>query len=223
MRWSPRWASTVSPAAGPRCGASSSATASASKKILHASEQARPDVARARRRWIRQQHLLDTTRLVFIDETAVTINMVRLRGRCQRGERLISHVPQGAWKTITFVAALRHNKMVAPMVLDGPINGAAFVAYIEQCLVPTLNRGVVIDNLPAHKVAGVKDAIEAAGATLQYLPQYSPDLNPIEMPFSKFKAFLRKVAERTVRGLCRRIRSFVPTVSRKECRNYFRH
>ncbi|HET9247470.1 MAG TPA: IS630 family transposase [Xanthobacteraceae bacterium] len=195
------------------------------KKPAGAAEQHRADVARARRRWIRQQGYLDTTRLVFIDETAVTINMVRLRGRCPRGERLISHVPQGAWKTITFVAALRHNKMVAPMVLDGPINGAAFVAYIEQCLVATLKRGdiVVIDNLPAHKVPGVKDAIEAAGATLQYLPQYSPDLNPIEMPFSKFKAFLRKVAERTVRGLCRRIRSFVPTVSRKECRNYFRH
>ena len=195
------------------------------KKSLRAAEQHRADVARARRRWIRQQGYLDTTRLVFIDETAVTINMVRLRGRCPRGERLISHVPQGAWKTITFVAALRHNKMVAPMVLDGPINGAAFVAYIEQCLAPTLKRGdiVVIDNLPAHKVPGVKDAIEAAGATLQYLPQYSPDLNPIEMPFSKFKAFLRKVAERTVRGLCRRIRSFVPTVSPKECRNYFRH
>jgi transposase len=118
--------------------------------------------------------------------------MVRLRGRCSRGERLISHVPQGEWKTITFVAALRHNKMTAPMVLDGPINGAAFVAYIDQCLAPTLKRGdiVVIDNLPAHKVVGVKEAIEAAGATLQYLPQYSPDLNPIEMPFSAFKAFL---------------------------------
>jgi hypothetical protein len=114
-------------------------------------------VARARRRWIRQQGFLDTTRLVFIDETATSINMVRLRGRCPRGERLISHVPQGEWKTITFVAALRHNKMVAPMVLDGPINGASFVAYIEQCLAPTLKRGdiVVIDNLPAHKVPGV--------------------------------------------------------------------
>jgi transposase len=195
------------------------------KKSLRAAEQHRADVARARRRWIRQQGYLDTTRLVFIDETAVTTNMVRLRGRCSRGERLISHVPQGEWKTITFVAALRHSRMTAPMVLDGPINGAAFVAYIEQCLAPTLKRGdiVVIDNLPAHKVSGVKDAIEAAGATLQYLPQYSPDLNPIEMPFSKFKAFLRKVAERTVRGLCRRIRSFVPAVSRAECRNYFRH
>jgi transposase len=115
--------------------------------------------------------------------------------------------------------------MVAPMVLDGPINGASFMAYIEQCLAPTLKRGdiVVIDNLPAHKVPGVKEAIEAAGATLQYLPQYSPDLNSIEMPFSKFKAFLRKVSVRTVRGLCRQIGSFLPTVSRTECRNYLRH
>jgi transposase len=212
-------------AAAARSGGFLIAMASRSKKSLRAAEQHRADVARARRRWIRQQGFLDTTRLVFIDETAVTTNMVRLRGRCSRGERLISHVPQGEWRTITFVAALRHNKMVAPMVLDGPINGAAFVAYIEQCLAPTLKRGdiVVIDNLPAHKVLGVKEAIEAAGATLQYLPQYSPDLNPIEMPFSAFKAFLRKVSERTVRGLCRRIGAFVPTLSRAECRNYFRH
>jgi transposase len=182
-------------------------------------------VARARRRWLRQQGFLDTTRLVFIDETATSINMVRLRGRCPRGERLLSHVPQGAWKTITFVAALRHNKMVAPMVIDGPIDGPAFVAYVKQCLAPMLkcNDIVVMDNLPAHKVPGVKEVIEAFGATVQYLPQYSPDLNPIEMSFSKFKAFLRKASERTVRGLCRRIGSFVPTISRAECRNYFRH
>ena len=151
--------------------------------------------------------------------------MVRLRGRCPRGERLISHVPQGEWKTITFVAALRHNKMVAPMVLDGPINGAAFVAYIEQCLAPTLKRGdiVVIDNLPAHKVPGVRDAIEAAGAMLQYLPQYSPDLNPIEMPFSKLKACLRKAAERTIPRLRRRIGSFPRHLTAREASNYFRH
>jgi transposase len=208
-------------AAAARSGGSSIATASRSKKSLRAAEQHRADVARARRRWIRQQGFLDTTRLVFIDETATSINMVRLRGRCLRGERLISHIPQGAWKTITFVAALRHNKMVAPMVIDGPIDGPAFMAYVEQCLAPMLkcNDIVVMDNLPAHKVPGVKGVIEAVGATVQYLPQYSPDLNPIEMPFSKFKAFLRK----TVRGLCRRIGSFVPTITRAECRNYFRH
>ena len=195
------------------------------KKSLRAAEQHRADVARARRRWIRQQGFLDTTRLVFIDETATSTNMVRFRGRCPRGERLVSHVPQGQWKTITFVAALRHDRMVAPMVIDGPINGAIFLAYVEQCLVPTLKRNdiVVIDNLPAHKVAGVKEAIEAVGATVHYLPQYSPDLNPIELAFSKFKAFLRKASAPTVRGLCRRIGWFVPTISRAECRNYFKH
>src|SRR5439155_17408817 len=124
-------------------------------------------------------------------------NMVRLWGQCLRGERLISHVPHGHWKTITFVAALRHNRMVAPMVIDGPINGATFLAYVEQCLAPTLKREdiVMMDNLPAHKVPGVNAAIEAVGGTVRYLPQYSPDLNPIEMPFSKFKSFLRKVSE----------------------------
>jgi transposase len=210
-------------AAAARSGDSSIVMASRSKS-LRAAEQHRADVARGAP-LDSAAGLLDTARLVFIDETATSINMVRLRGRCPRGERLIGHVPQGEWKTITFVAALRHNKMLAPMVLDGPINGASFVAYIEQCLAPTLKRGdiVVIDNLPAHKVPGAKEAIEAAGATLQYLPQYSPDLNPIEMPFSKFKAFLQKVSERTVRGLCRRIGSFVPTLGRAECRNYFRH
>ena len=123
-------------AAAARSGDSSIAMASHSKKSLRAAEQHRADVARARRRWLRQQGFLDTTRLVFIDETATSINMVRLRGRCPRGERLISHIPQGAWKTITFVAALRHNKMVAPMVIDAPIDGPAFVAYVKQCLAP---------------------------------------------------------------------------------------
>ena len=187
------------------------------KKSLRAAEQHRADVARARRRWIRQQGYLDTTRLVFIDETAVTINMVRLRGRCPRGERLISHVPQGAWKTITFVAALRHNKMVAPMVLDGPINGAAFVAYIEQCLVPTLKRGdiVVIDNLPAHKGAGVKDAIEAAGATLQYLPQYSPTSTRSRCRSANSKHFCeRSQSELSVVFAVGYVRSCQPSVAR---------
>jgi transposase len=131
----------------------------------------------------------------------------------------------GHWKTITFVAALRHNKMVAPMVIDGPMNGEVFLAYVEQCLVPTLKRNdiVVMDNLPAHKVPGIREAIENARATLRYLPKYSPDLNPIEMPLGKFKAFLRKVAERTVPGLYRTIRSLVPRLGAQECANYFRH
>jgi hypothetical protein len=162
-----------------RCFVFWSATASRSKKVLHASEQERADVARARRRWIREQGLLDSTRLVFIDETAVSTNMTR-----SQGERVTGRVPFGAWKTLTFVAGLRCARMSAPMIINGAMNGAIFVAYVEQCLVPTLKRGdiVVMGNVATHRVAGVREAIEAAGATLRYLPRYSPDLNPIESP-----------------------------------------
>jgi len=198
---------------------------SPSKKSLRASEQERADVARARRRWLRKQSMLDPARLVFIDETATSTNMVRLRGRCRRGERLVGSVPHGHWKTITLVAGLRHDGMVAPFVIDGPMNGAIFLTYVEQCLAPTLDRRdvVVMDNLPAHKVAGVTDAIEAVGATACYLPPYSPDLNPIEQVFSKLKALLRKAAERTVPRLWRRIRALLRTISDEECINFFRH
>ena len=169
--------------------------------------------------------MLDPARLVFIDETAVSTNMVRLNGRAPRGVRLIGRVPLGTWKTITFVAALRHNKMTAPMVVDGPMTGEMFLAYVEQCLAPTLKRNdiVVMDNLRAHKVSGIPEAIEKAGATVRYLPKYSPDLNPIEMPYSKFKALLRKVAARTIPALYRTIRAFVPRLGAQECANYFRH
>ena len=151
--------------------------------------------------------------------------MLRLSGRCRRGERLVGRVPQGHWKTITFVAALRHDGMKAPFLLDGAMNKQAFLIYIERCLVPTLKRNdiVVMDNLAAHKAPAVREAIEAVGATVRYLPQYSPDLNPIEMPFSSLKALLRKLAERTVAGLCRSIRSFQRKLSAREARNYFRH
>jgi transposase len=195
------------------------------KKSLRAAEQDRADVARARRRWRRQQRWLKSTQLVFLDETAVNTKMVRLSGRCPRGERLVGCVPHGHWKTLTFVAGLRHNGMTAPFVIEGAMNGRAFLTYVERCLVPTLKRKdvVIMDNLPTHKVKGVREAIEAAGATLRYLPQYSPDLNPIEMPFSKFKAFLRKAAERTVPGLCRCIRSIHRKLSAHEALNYFRH
>jgi DDE superfamily endonuclease len=143
-------------------------------------------VARARRRWKREQGMLDSRRLVFIDETAADTKMVRLSGRCPRGERLVGRVPHGHWKTITFVAALRRNGMTAPFVVDGSMTGKTFLAYVQQCLVPTLKRKdiVVMDNLPAHKAPDIREAIETAGATLRYLPQYSPDLNPIEMSFS---------------------------------------
>ena len=195
------------------------------KKSLRAAEQERADVARARRRWMREQGMFDPARLVFVDETAANTKMVRLSGRCPRGERLIGRVPQGHWKTITFVAALRRNGMRAPCTVDGSMNGAKFLAYVEQCLAPTLKRKdiVMIDNLPAHKAAGIREAIEARGATLRYLPQYSPDLNPIEMPFSKLKASLRKAAERTIPRLRRRIARFTCTLAAREACNYFRH
>src|SRR5215475_7699376 len=167
MRSLRRCASNEFQAVAPRSGDFSNDIMSPSKKSLRASEQERADVARARRRWIRKQGLLDPARLVFIDETATSTSLVRLRGRCPRGERLVGSVPHGHWKTITLVVGLRHDGMVAPFVIDGPMNGTIFLAYVEQCLAPTLDHRdvVIMDNLPAHKVAGVTDAIEAVGAT----------------------------------------------------------
>jgi transposase len=169
--------------------------------------------------------MLDPARLVFIDETAVTTKMVRLWGRGPRGVEVIGRAPCGYWKTITFVAALRHNKMVAPMVVDGAMNAEMFQAYVEQCLVPILKRGdiVVMDNVSTHKGSRIRDAIEDAGATLRYLPQYSPDLNPIETVFGPFKTFLRKAAARTVPGLRRAVRAFLPRLGARDCANHFRH
>jgi transposase len=174
---------------------------------------------------MREQGLFDPARLVFIDETSANTKMVRLYGRCARGERLLDLEPQGHWKTITFVAALRQNGMTAPCTIDGAMNGKRFVAYVEHCLAPTLKRNdiVMFDNLPAHKAAGVREAIEARGATLRYLPKYSPDLNPIEMSFSRLKAHLRKAGERTITRLRRRIGSFARKVTAREAANYFRH
>jgi len=198
---------------------------SALKKTLYASEQNRIDVARARRRWIRQQRLLDSTALVFLDETAITTSMVRTRGRCPRGDRLVDYAPHGHWKTISFIAGLRHDKMVAPFAIEGAMNGDIFLAYIEQCLAPTLKPGdiVIMDNVATHKVNGVAEAIEAVGATLRYLPQYSPDLNPIEQAFSKLKALLRKAAERTVPMLRRRLGKLLASFTAADCANFLLH
>ena len=195
------------------------------KKSLHAAEQEWPDVARSRQQFKRRQRKLDPRRLVFLDETATNTKMVRTRGRCRRGKRLLVPVPHGHWKTLTLVAALRCNRMVAPMTTDGGMTGEMFRAYVEQVLAPKLKPKdiVMMDNLGAHNAPGVKKAIEARGATLQYLPKYSPDLNPIEMSFSKLKAFLRQQAKRTVPELCRAMGSFVPTVTAAECRNFFSH
>jgi transposase len=200
-------------------------TASASKKSPRAAEQDRPDVAAARTVWAQDQAKLAPDRLVFIDETGTSTNMARLRGRAPRGERLIGKVPHGHWKTTTFVAGLRSSALTAPCVIDGPMNGAAFLAYVEQILAPGLKQGdiVVLDNLSAHKVPGVRDAIEATGARLLYLPPYSPDFNPIEQLFAKLKALLRKAAERSVEGLWNRIASLLDAFPPDECANYFRN
>jgi transposase len=162
----------------------------AQKKSAHAAEQDRPDVLSRRRAWFRGQLDLDPDRLVFIDETGASTKMARLYGRAPRGQRLRAGVPHGHWKTTTFVGALRRTGMTAPMVLDGPMTGAWFLAYVEQVLVPTLSPGdiVILDNLPAHKGYATREAIEAAGARLLFLPPYSPDFNPIENAFAKLKA-----------------------------------
>lgn len=182
-------------------------------------------MAAARLQWKADQPGLDPARLVFLDETGAATDLARTRGRCRRGQRLIGKVPYGHWRTTTFVAALRHDRIDAPCVLDRAMNGVIFRAYIEQFLVPTLSPGdiVIMDNLPAHKVAGIRKAIEAAGANLLYLPPYSPDLNPIEMAFAKLKAILRKAAERNVNALWDRIGTALDEFTPTECANFFRH
>jgi transposase len=192
---------------------------------VHAAEQDRADVAEARAAWAQDQPKLDPQRLLFIDETGTSTDMARLRGRAPRGERLVGKVPYGHWKTTTFVAALRSTALTAPCVIDGPMNGNAFLAYVEQILAPTLKPGdiVILDNLGAHKVAGVREAIEATGARLLYLPPYSPDFNPIEQLFAKLKALLRKAAERSVEALWNRIADLLGAFTPNECANYFRN
>jgi len=193
------------------------------KKTAHAAEQERSDILKQREAWFDGQLDLDPERLVFIDETWASTNMARLRGRAPMGERLRAGIPYGHWKTTTFVAGLRRSGMVAPMVLDGPINRIAFQAYVEQVLVPELRPGdiVVMDNLSSHKGPDVRLAIEAAGAQLRYLPPYSPDFNPIENAFAKLKALLRKAAEPTVGGLWDTIGHLIDLFTPQECANYF--
>jgi transposase len=161
--------------------------------------------------------------LVFLDETWATTCMTRTRGRAPRGQRCVASVPHGHWKTTTFIAGLRHNAITAPMVADGPMDGAMFIAYVQTFLCPTLQPGdiVIADNLSSHKVAGVKEAIEATGAQIRYLPPYSPDLNPIEKAFSKLKALLRKAATRTVDALWTRIGEILDMFSSSECSHFF--
>jgi transposase len=199
-----------------------STRASASKKSLHASEQDRPDVARRRARWRAYQGRLDPKHLVFIDETWAKTNMTRTHGRCARGKRLVAKVPHGRWRTLTFLAALRHDRIDAPCVLDGPINGLSFRAYVEQFLLPTLSPGdiVIMDNLGSHKGQIIRSTLRAAGAKLFFLPPYSPDLNPIEQVFSKLKTLLRKANERTLTATWQRIGKLLDEFTPQECANY---
>ena len=179
-------------------------------------------MARKRERWRRHQHRLDPRRLVFIDETWAKTNMTRTHGRSLRGERLVAKVLHGRWRTPTFIAALRHDRITAPIVLDQPINGETFRAYVEQALIPTLAPGdvVVLDNLGSHKGKAVRQAIRKAGAHLLFLPPYSPDLNPIEQMFAKLKTLLRKADERTIDATWKRIGSLLDCFNAQECSNY---
>jgi transposase len=195
----------------------------AKKKTLIASEQDRPDVAEQRTQWRAAQADIDPSGIVFIDETWAKTNMTRRYGRSPLGTRLVEKTPWCRWETTTFLGALRAEGFIAPLTVEGPINGPLFRAWVEQHLVPVLKQGdiVVMDNLSSHKVAGVREAIAAAGAELRYLPPYSPDLNPIELAFSKLKKLLRDGAERTVDKLWNLCGRLLDQFTESECRNYF--
>jgi len=201
------------------------AGAIAKKKTLIASEQDRADVVQKRNSWRATQQQIDPATLVFIDETWAKTNMTRRYGRSRLGTRLTEKTPCGRWETTTFLGALRNEGFIAPLTVEKPINGPLFLAWVEQHLAPVLKPGdiVVMDNLSSHKVTGIREAIEAAGAELRYLPPYSPDLNPIELACSKFKKLLRDGAEQTVDklwSLCGRV---LDQFTEAECGNYFRH
>jgi len=171
------------------------------------------------------QNRVEPERLVFIDETWTRTDMAPLRGWAPRGRRLLAKVPHGRWKTTTFLAALRHDRLVAPWLIEGPIDGESFRTYVEKVLVPTLHQGdiVIMDNLGSHKGKAVRALIRAAGAKLFFLPKYSPDLNPIEQVFAKLKHLLRKAAARTVKAMCAAVGEILGTFAPEECANYFKN
>jgi transposase len=190
-----------------------------------AGERDRPDVARRRAQWTKYQDRIEPQRLVFIDETWTKTNMAPLRGWAPRGKRFLAQVPHRRWKTTTFVAALRLDRIEAPWLLEGPIDGESFRAYIERILLPTLRPGdiVIMDNLGSHKSKAVRELIRSTGAKLFFLPKYSPDLNPIEQVFAKLKHLLRKAAARTVEAVSAAIREILAAFTPQECANYFRN
>ena len=190
------------------------------KKTVVASERDRPDVARRRAQWAKRQSGIDPKRLVFIDETWTKTNMEPLRGWAPKGERLVAKVPHGHWQTMTFVAALRHDRIEAPWLIDGPIDGEGFRTYVEKALAPTLKPGdvVIIDNLGSHKGEAVRQAIRSVGAKLVFLPKYSPDLNPIEQVFAKLKPLLRKAAARTLETVVAAVGELLGSLHRERVR-----
>jgi transposase len=192
------------------------------KKSLRATEQDRPDVAAAREAWRAAQPGLDPKHLIFIDETWAKTNMTRLRGRARKGAHLVGAAPHGHWRTTTFLAGLRHDRLTAPAVFDGAITGETFTAYVEQVLAPTLSPGdiVVLDNLPSHKVAGVRELVEARAASMLFLPPYSPDLNPIEQVSAKLKQLIRSAEPRSREALWNKIGSTIGQFTPGECTNY---
>jgi transposase len=203
----------------------SGTSSDAKKKTRVPLEQQREDVAEARRQWAAEQLAFDPDRVVFIDETWAKTNMTRTYGRSERGTRLVQSVPYGRWETTTFLGAMRSTGFVAPLCVEGAINGTLFQAWVEQHLVNVLRPGdiVVMDNLSSHKGSRVIAAIEGAGASIRYLPPYSPDLNPIELAFSKFKRLLRDGAQRTTEKLWQLCGKVLDLFTETECRNYLRH
>lgn len=192
---------------------------------MSAAEQTRPDVKARRDVWHEQLKDVDPDRLVFLDESGARTNLARVRGRCPRGERLLSKLPHGHWKTYTMISAVRTRGPCASALIDGPMDGDTFRAYVTLVLVPTLTPGdvVVMDNLQSHYAAGVREAIESAGATLEYLPPYSPDYNPIENMWSKVKSQLRSAAARTYEALQRAVWNALDAVTPADCSGFFRH
>jgi transposase len=194
--------------------------------VIRAQEQGRPDVAARREQW-RAEVMpgLGAGRVVFLDETAAKTNMTRTHGYAPKGQRLEGEAPYRRWQTTTFLGAMRQGGFIAPMVVDGAMTSELFLAYVDQVLLKELNKGdvVVLDNLSCHRQEAVREAIEEAGCTVLYLPAYSPDLNPIEMAFSKLKRLLRKAAARTVEALWDAIGRLLDQFSPEECANYIRH
>jgi transposase len=190
-----------------------------------AGERDRPDVARRRAQWIKYRDRVDPSRLVFIDETWTKTNMAPLRGWAPRGMRLVTKVPHGHWNTTTFLAALRCDRIEAPWLLEGPIDGESFAIYVEKVLLPTLRPGdiVIMDNLGSHKGKIIRRLIRSVGAKLLFLPKYSPDLNPIEQVFAKLKHLLRKAAAPTLETVCAAIGELLGTFTKDECTNYFKN